>query len=130
MNKQTGAIVVSILFAVGIAGCSSAPGTSEPGSTPKVAADGATVTPSQGSNPKVGEGSNVAPSSGIPPRLVTGELLKVDGINYTVKDQSGKEVRFQIDPSRTMMNTQPKVGDKIRVNVEPQGYAYSVDRAD
>jgi hypothetical protein len=115
MNKQTGAIVVSILLAVGIAGCSSAPGTSEP----------------QGSNPKVGgEGANVVPSSGLPPRVVTGELLKVDGINYTVKDQSGKEVRFQIDPSRTMMNTQPKVGDKIKVNVEPQGYAYSIDKVE
>ena len=113
MNKQTGAIVFSILFAVGIAGCSSVAGTSD----------------SQGSNPpKVGgEGANVAPSSGTPARVVTGELLKIDGINYTMKDQSGKEVSFQIDPSRTMMNTHPKVGDKIRVDVEPQGYAYSID---
>jgi hypothetical protein len=62
--------------------------------------------------------------------VVTGELLKIEGTNYTVKDLSGKEVRFQIDPSRTMMNTQPKVGDKIRANVEPQGYAFSIDRAE
>ena len=115
MNKQTGAIVFSILFAVGIAGCSSAPGTSE----------------SQGANPpKAAEGANVAPSSGISAREVTGELLKIDGINYTVKDQSSKEVRFQIDPSRTMMNSNPKVGDKIRVNLEPQGYAYSIDKVE
>ena len=116
MSKQTGAVVFSILFAMGIAGC--AAGTSDPPGT----------SAPQSSNPKVGgEGANVAPSSGMPARVVTGELLKIDGINYTMKDQSGKEVHFQIDPSRTMMNTQPKVGDKIRVDVEPQGYAYSID---
>ena len=114
MNKQTGAIVFSILFAVGIAGFSYAADTSAP----------------QSSNPKVGgEGANVAPSSGTPAGVVTGELLKIDGINYTMKDQSGKEVRFQIDPSRTMMNIQPKVGDKIRADVQPEGYAYSIDLA-
>jgi hypothetical protein len=116
MNKQTGAIVFSILFAMGIAGCAAS--TNDPPGTSGL----------QSSNPKVGgEGANVAPSSGMPARTVTGELVKVDGINYTMKDQSGKEVRFQIDPSRTMMNTQPKAGDKIRVDVEPQGYAYSID---
>jgi hypothetical protein len=118
MNKQTGAIVFSILFAVGIAGFSYAAGASDPPGT----------SAPQSSNPKVGgEGANVAPSSGFPARVVTGELLKIDGINYTVKDLSGKEVRFQIDPGRTMMNAHPKVGDKIRVDVEPQGYAYSID---
>jgi hypothetical protein len=111
MNKQAGAIVVSILFAVCTAGASYAAGASEP----------------QGSNPaKVGEGSNVSPAS-APPRMVTGELLKIEGNNYTVKDQSGKEVRFQLDEGRTMMNAHPKVGDKIMAEIEPQGYAYSLN---
>ena len=114
MNKQAGAIVVSILFAVGTAGAAYAASSSEP----------------QGQNFKKGlEGANAIPAGALLPKMVTGELQKVEGNYYTVKDQSGKEVRFQIDPGRTMMNIQPKVGDKIRVDVEPQGYAYSIDLA-
>ena len=114
MNKQVGAIVVSILFAVGTAAVSYAADTSEPlqGSTP----------------PEVKEGANAAPEGGTPRSMLTGELLKIDGTDYVVKDQSGKEVRFQID-ERTLMNANPKVGDKIRAKVMPQGYAYSINLA-
>ena len=113
MNKQAGAIVVSILFAVGTAGASYAAGGSHP----------------QGSNVvKVGlEGANAAPAGGFLPKMVTGELTKIDGNAYTVKDKSGKAVSFQIDPARTMMNTRPVVGSKIMAEIEPQGYAYSIN---
>ena len=115
MNKQAGAIVVSILFAVGTAGASYAAGASHP----------------QGSNViKVGlEGANIAPAGGFLPEMVTGELTKIDGNAYTVKDKSGKVVNFQIDQARTMMNTHPVVGDKIMAEVEPQGYAFSINAA-
>jgi len=115
MTKQAGAIVVSILFAVGTVAASYAADASAP------------VQGSHSQNLKVG--ANATPEGGTPGSVVTGELLKIDGINYTMKDQSGKEVRFQIDPSRTMMNIQPKVGDKIRADVQPEGYAYSIDLA-
>jgi hypothetical protein len=45
-----------------------------------------------------------------------------------VKDQSGKEPRIQLD-ERTVMNAKPKVGDKIRADVKPQGSAYSINLA-
>jgi hypothetical protein len=114
MNKQAGAIVVSILFAVGTTGASYVAGASEP----------------QGSGVKkvALEGSSAIPATGLLPRMVTGELVKIDGLNYSVKDNSGKVVNFQIDQSRTMMNTHPVVGDKIMAEVEPQGYAYSINR--
>jgi len=113
MNKQAGSIVVSILFAVGTAGASYAAGASEP----------------QDSNVKKGglEGANTIPATGLLPRMVTGEVTKIDGNYYTVKDKSGKVVNFQIDQARTMMNTHPIVGDKIMAEVEPQGYAYSIN---
>lgn len=118
MNKQAGAIVVSILFAVGTAAAS-------------YAADA--TKPMKDSDPlKVNEGANTAPQGGVPAEMVTGELLKIDGKNYVVKDKSGKEVHFQID-ERTMIDAnvahRPKVGDQIRAKVEPQGYAYSVNLA-
>jgi len=114
MNKQAGAIVVSILFAVGTAGAAYAASSSEP----------------QGQNFKKGlEGANAIPAGALLPKMVTGELQKVEGNYYTVKDQSGKVVNFQIDESRTMMHTHPVVGDRIMAEVEPQGYAFSINAA-
>lgn len=128
MNKQAGAIVVSILFAVGTAGASYAADTTRPmkGSDPGAAEAAKPMTPSDPM--KVREGSNVTPQGGAPDRVVTGELLKIDGKNYVVKDQSGKEVHFQLD-ERTHMNARPNVGDQIRAQVAPQGYAYSINMA-
>jgi hypothetical protein len=112
MDKQAGAIVVSILFAVGIAGVSYAASATEP----------------QGSYFKKRlEGANNIPTGALLPRLVTGELQKIEGDYYTVKDLSGKVVNFQIDQSRTMMHTHPIVGDKIMAEVEPQGYTFSIN---
>jgi len=114
MNTQAGAIVIAMLFAVGTVGAS-------------YAAD--TTGPLPGSGPlKVIEGTNTAPQGGTPAPVVTGKLLKIDGKIYVVQDHSGKKVHFQID-ERTRMNTRPKVGDQIMAKVEPQGYAYSINKA-
>jgi uncharacterized protein YdeI (BOF family) len=114
MKKQVGAIVVSILFAVGTAVAAYA--AAEPSA------------PVQGSKaPIVKEGAKATPEGGAR-TVVTGELLKIDGKDYLVKDQSGKEVKFQLD-DRTLMNANPKVGDKIMAKVEPQGNAYSINLA-
>jgi hypothetical protein len=114
MNKQAGAIVVSILFAVGSAAAS-------------YAAD--VIESLQGSNPpKVKVGANATPEGETPRSVVAGELVKIDGKYYVVKDQSGKEPRIQLN-ERTMMNTVPKAGDKTRTQVKPQGHAYPVNLA-
>ncbi|HEY3197753.1 MAG TPA: hypothetical protein VGJ57_07045 [Nitrospirales bacterium] len=114
MNKQAGAIVFSILFAVGTAGASYAASGPE----------------AQGPNFKKGlEGANNIPTGALLPRMVTGEVQKIEGNYYTVKDLSGKVVNFQIDQSRTMMHTHPIVGDRIMAEVEPQGYAFSINAA-
>ena len=126
MNKQAGAIVVSILFAVGTAAASYAAGASEPLQGSDTDLRGPTTAGPD--RLKVKEGATATPEGGTPRSVVTGELLKIDGKDYVVKDQSGKEVHFQID-ERTMMNAHPKVGDKISAKVEPQGYAYSINLA-
>ncbi len=114
MNIKAGAIVIAILFAVGIAGVSYAADASAP----------------QGQNFKKGlEGANAIPGGALLPKIVTGEVQKIEGNYYTVKDQSGKVVNFQIDESRTMMHTHPIVGDRIMAEVEPQGYAFSISAA-
>ena len=129
MKKQA-AIVVSILFAVGTAAVSYAADTTKPTKSSDAAE---AAKPMKPSDPlKVKEGTNNAPEGGIPAEVVTGKLLKIDGKNYVVKDQSGKEVHFQTD-ERTMVDAnvahRPKVGDQIRAEVMPQGYAYSIHSA-
>ena len=114
MNKQAGAIVVSILFAAGTAVAAYAADASPPVQDSKA--------------PIVKEGAKATPEGGAPHSVVTGELLKIDGKDYLVKDQSGKEVKIQLD-EKTLMNAQPKVGDKIMAKVEPQGNAYSINLA-
>ena len=101
MNKQVIAVAVSMLFAVGSVGASYAASM---------------------------EGANSVPYKGLLPRTVIGELTKIEGDNYTVKDRSGKVIHFQIDQARTMMNSRPVVGDKLMAELEPQGYAYSINQ--
>ena len=57
--------------------------------------------------------------------MITGELLRVEGENYFVKGQDGKEVRLHTD------NTTQKVGnirqgDRIEVDVNDQNHALSI----
>jgi hypothetical protein len=61
-------------------------------------------------------------------QTVKGEILKVEGENYTVKDASGKEVRLHVD--KTTKTSGPlKVGDKIEAEATPEGHANSIKAA-
>lgn len=107
MNKHAETIVLAVVLAVGTAG---APGVA-------------------GASGVMHVGEGVATSqSGLPPPEVKGELLKIDGPMYVVKDRAGREIHFLLD-ERTRMNARPKVGDTISATVEPQGYAYSITTA-
>jgi len=114
MNTHAETIVLAVVFAVGTAGA------------PYVAGAGGPM-PGVGSL-HVGEGVNASPQGGTPPPVVKGELLKIDGPMYVVKDRTGREIRFLLD-ERTLMNAHPKVGDMIKADIEPQGYAYSINMA-
>lgn len=54
-------------------------------------------------------------------RLITGELIRVDGENYVVKEESGKEVRFQTT-ERTEV-TPINQGDRISASVDNKNNA-------
>ena len=55
-----------------------------------------------------------------PAYTVEGDLLKVDGDSYVVKDLEGKEVRLRATKD-TKMGTSFKVGDHIQAEVSPEG---------
>ena len=61
-------------------------------------------------------------------QTVKGEILKVDGENYTIKDASGKEVRLPVDKT-TKTSGALKVGDKIEAEATPEGHANSIKAA-
>lgn len=58
---------------------------------------------------------------------VRGELLKIDGDIYSVKETDGKEVRLQIDKD-TRLDPQLKPGDRVEAKVMPQGYIWSLKK--
>ena len=58
-------------------------------------------------------------------QYLRGELLKVEGSTYIVKDSSGKEFRLMVDNHTTLVGTfQP--GSKIEAQITADGYAISI----
>jgi hypothetical protein len=60
--------------------------------------------------------------------VVSGEVLRIEGEFYVVKESTGNEVSLQVD-NDTRMNTIPKVGDKIEAEVTPQFHAKTIKPA-
>jgi hypothetical protein len=55
-------------------------------------------------------------------KAITGEVLKIEGENYTVKDPTGAEVRLHVN-NETNKEGDIKVGDKIQAKINPDGHA-------
>ena len=62
------------------------------------------------------------------PKMVDGDLLKIDGEFYVVKDASGKEVRLHVDGTSKLEGTF-KAGDKIEAQASDKGHALSIKPA-
>ena len=66
-------------------------------------------------------GEMAAPGS----QAVKGDLLRIDGEFYVVKDTSGKEVRLHVDGTSKLEGTF-KAGDKIEAQASDKGHALSI----
>lgn len=58
-------------------------------------------------------------------REITGDLLRIDGEFYVVKEASGKEVRLHVDKTSKLEGTF-KAGDKIEAQASEKGHALSI----
>jgi hypothetical protein len=59
-----------------------------------------------------------------PSQTVRGQIMKVDGQTYVIRDLSGKEVRLHVDSNTMMMDgTQLREGDTITADVTAKGQA-------
>jgi hypothetical protein len=61
-------------------------------------------------------------------KTVKGEVQKIDGENYTVKDDTGKEVKLHVSPE-TKKEGDIKVGAKIEAQADATGHALSIKAA-
>jgi uncharacterized protein YdeI (BOF family) len=69
-------------------------------------------------------GDMAAPST----QTVNGDLLKIDGEFYVVKDTAGKEVRLHVDKTSQLDGTF-KAGDKIEAQATDKAHASSIKHA-
>ena len=58
-------------------------------------------------------------------QTVKGDLLKIDGEFYVVKDMAGKEIRLHVDKT-TAIDGIMKVGDKVEVQTTEKNHAGSI----
>ena len=69
-------------------------------------------------------GDMAAPST----QTVNGDLLKIDGEFYVVKDMSGKEIRLHVDKTSKLEGAF-KAGDKIEAQASEKNHAVSMKHA-
>lgn len=57
---------------------------------------------------------------------VKGEIVRIDGENYVVREASGAEVQMHVDASTEQRsNMRPKVGEHVLGKVDAKGHALS-----
>lgn len=59
-------------------------------------------------------------------KLVEGDILKVEGEFYTVRDTAGHDVRLHVDKTTHLEGGIFKVGDKVEAHVTDKGHARSI----
>jgi exosome complex RNA-binding protein Csl4 len=62
------------------------------------------------------------------PQSIRGDLLKIEGDVYVVKEMSGKETRMHVDKT-TKLDGSFKTGDEIEAQVTDKGHAFSINHA-
>lgn len=70
--------------------------------------------------------SATTPPGGAP-QTIRGSILNIEGETYSIKDISGHEVQLRVTKeTKVEGGLRPKVGDRIEVQVAPDGQAISV----
>lgn len=58
-------------------------------------------------------------------QTVNGDLLKIDGEFYVVKEMSGKEIRLHVDKT-TILDSSINVGEKVEAQATEKNHAVSI----
>ena len=60
-------------------------------------------------------------------QTISGEVLKIEGATYVIRDAFGKEVQLRVDQNSKIEGS-PKVGDRIEAKVMEGGWASSISK--
>ncbi|MEP6934326.1 MAG: hypothetical protein ABI988_10350 [Nitrospirota bacterium] len=63
-------------------------------------------------------------------KMIKGEVLRIEGDNYFVKDQDGKEVRLHLDQTTKMSDKKLDQGELIEATVNEQNHVLSIHSPD
>jgi hypothetical protein len=72
--------------------------------------------------------TNIAVAADAAAKTVKGEVQKIEGENYTVKDEAGKEVKLHVNAS-TKKDGDIKIGSKVEAQADASGHALSIKAA-
>jgi hypothetical protein len=61
-------------------------------------------------------------------QTIQGDVLKIDGEFYVVKEMSGKEIRLHVDKTTTLDDA-IKTGDKVEAQATEKNHALSIRHA-
>ncbi len=130
MNRHLEMIALGAILSLGILACS-------PGMTQSPLTSSEVTTPLLQENVAAGESPTPDPQKIMTERDVRGELIKIDGEFYVVKDSAtDKEARFHVDRTttklgkdRARMEGDFKIGDRIEAQVRPDSHALLIQLA-
>jgi hypothetical protein len=60
-------------------------------------------------------------------QTISGEVLKIEGATYVIRDGFGKEVHLRVDENSKIEGA-PKVGDRVEAKVMEGGWASSISK--
>jgi hypothetical protein len=60
-------------------------------------------------------------------QTISGEVLRIEGQTYVIRDAFGKEVRLRVDQNSKIEGS-PKVGDRVEAKVMEGGWASSLSK--
>ena len=60
---------------------------------------------------------------------IKGDLLKIDGEFYVVKDTAGKDIRLHVDKTTKLDGAAFKAGDKVEIQATEKNHAVSIKHA-
>jgi len=81
---------------------------------------------SEAADPMAGKEATPTIGERLTKDTVKGTLMRVDGVNYWVKDTDGKEVRLHIDSSTKLDKVM--VGDKVKAYITDSGHTTTLQR--
>ena len=124
ISKIVGVLSCGLLLCLGLSSAAQADDTASPADKLKAAQSDRRQGGQEAGEQQMHDAQGGQSKGG---KTITGEVVRIEGDNYFVKDQDGKEVQVQTDETtQKAKNIIIKPGDWIEAKVTDQNYALSI----